>query len=120
MAGGVTLIDIRELRYRLAEGVVPGSVHVPLSVLPWRADPSSEVADPRISDVDAPLILMCNDGYSSSLAADWLRKLGFGAVSDLDGGFRAWAAAGLPVTSTSDDPENHDDDVRKVRGWLGI
>jgi rhodanese-related sulfurtransferase len=97
LAEGAILVDTRENDDRRAEGVIPGSVHVPLSVLEWRADPASESHDPRLGGLDRPLVVICNDGYSSSLAAARLRKLGFEHVADLVGGFRAWKAAGLPV-----------------------
>lgn len=77
--------------------MVPGSVHVPLSVLYWRLDPTSGHDDKALSDRDRRVIIVCADGYSSSLAAATLRDLGFSRATDLDGGFRAWAAAGLPV-----------------------
>ncbi len=76
---------------------MPQSVHVPRTVREWRLDPSSEVGDPSISGPEATLILMCNDGYSSSLAAANLLRLGFEHAGDMIGGFRAWEAAGLPV-----------------------
>ncbi len=78
-------------------GAIPGSVHLPLSVLFWRLDPSSGYDDPALSDPARPVILICAHGYSSSLAAATLRDLGFASVADVDGGFEAWSAAGLPV-----------------------
>src|SRR5680860_480233 len=65
---GATLIDTRCSDDRSAEGTVPGSLHFPLSVLEWRADPSSDTSDKAVADFDRRLILMCNDGFSSSLA----------------------------------------------------
>src|SRR5665811_928856 len=76
LEGGATLIDTRCGDDRTAEGVVPGSVHFPLSVLEWRADPSSDASDPAVSDFDRHLILMCNDGFSSSLAGARLVDIG--------------------------------------------
>jgi rhodanese-related sulfurtransferase len=96
-AGGAFLVDTRDADVRRAEGVIPGSVHVPLSVLEWRADPASETHDPRFDDLERLVILVCNEGYSSSLAAARLQQLGYANATDLDGGFRAWKAAGLPV-----------------------
>ena len=93
-ASGAVLVDLRCEADRVAEGVIPGAIPVALSVLPWRADPTSESRDDRITN--APLILVCNDGFSSSLAAADLVRMAIDA-GDLDGGFRAWAAAGLPV-----------------------
>ena len=94
---GALLIDTRAGETRAGLGVIPGAVHVPLSVLFWRLDPSSESHDPRLSDRDRQVILFCSHGYSSSLAAATLRDLGFTKAADIDGGFEAWAAAGLPV-----------------------
>jgi rhodanese-related sulfurtransferase len=95
---GALLIDTRAADLRRADGVVPGSVHVPLSVLFWRLDPSSGYDDPVLSvDLGRRMILLCHHGYSSSLAAATLRELGFARAGDVIGGFEAWAAAGLPV-----------------------
>ncbi len=96
-AAGATVIDLRCNEDRLADGTVPGAVAVALSVLPWRVDPEAENTDSRINDRTATMILMCNDGYSSSLAAATLLDMGFTGVGDIDGGFWAWSAAGLPV-----------------------
>ena len=94
---GALLIDTRSRDDRAAEGVIPGALHVPLSVLEWRADPDSETRNPLVGGLDRELILVCNDGYSSSLAAARLQALGFAGATDLAGGFRAWKEAGLPV-----------------------
>ena len=97
VADGALLVDTRCGDDRRATGVIPGSVHVPLSVLFWRLDPSSGSDDPALSDRARRLILICAHGYSSSLAAATLRDLGFASVADVIGGFEAWSAAGLPV-----------------------
>ncbi len=97
MAGGVVVVDTRSEADRSREGVIPGSVAVPLSVLLWRLDPASESKNSELAELDVPKVIVCGDGYSSSWAAATLTDLGFTAVSDLDGGFRAWAAEGLPV-----------------------
>jgi rhodanese-related sulfurtransferase len=94
---GALLIDTRSADLRRENGVIPGSVHVPLSVLFWRLDPTSESADPRLADGNRRVILICAHGYSSSLAAATLIDLGFPHATDVIGGFEAWAAAGLPV-----------------------
>jgi rhodanese-related sulfurtransferase len=91
------LIDTRCSDLRRETGVVPGSLHVPLSVLYWRLDPASGHDDPRLSDPAAWLVLLCAHGYSSSVAAATLQDLGFDRATDVVGGFEAWAAAGLPV-----------------------
>lgn len=95
---GALLIDTRSADLRRADGVIPGSVHVPLSVLYWRLDPSSESADPRLADLRRKVVLICAHGYSSSLAAATLLDLGFPGATDVIGGFEAWLASGLAVT----------------------
>jgi rhodanese-related sulfurtransferase len=97
MRDGALLIDIRAESQRAEDGVVPGSLFVARNVLEWRCDPSSEHRDPRIDGRERQLILMCNEGYQSSLAAATLHELGLTRATDLDGGFQAWRAAGLPV-----------------------
>ena len=94
---GAILVDIRSGEQRAADGVLPGAIHHPRNVLEWRADPTSGASDPAIADPDAELILVCNEGYASSLAAVTLQELGFTRATDLAGGFQAWRAAGLPV-----------------------
>jgi rhodanese-related sulfurtransferase len=97
LAHGALLIDTRDGAVRRETGVIPGSVHVPLSVLFWRLDPTSESADPRLADPSRRVVLICAHGYSSSLAAATLLDLGFEKATDVIGGFEAWTAAGLPV-----------------------
>ena len=96
-AAGAMIIDTRCAEARHKSGIIPGSIHVPLSVLYWRLDPTSGHNDPSLSDRERRIILVCADGYSSSLAAATLRDLGFARATDLDGGFNGWVAAGLPV-----------------------
>jgi rhodanese-related sulfurtransferase len=85
--------------------VIPGSVHVPRTVLEWRVDPESGFSNPQIADRELELILVCADGYGSSLAAAALRELGFGQAGDLVGGFRGWRAEGLDVIAAPAPPE---------------
>ena len=94
---GAVIVDTRDSVDRAAEGVIPGSVLVTRNTLEWRADPTSEAADARLADLERQLIVVCNDGYSSSLAAATLQELGFSRATDLAGGFRAWKRAGLPT-----------------------
>ena len=94
---GALIVDLRCEGDRIAEGSIPQAIPIPYSVLPWRADPASEWRDVRIADRDKTLILVCNDGFSSSLAAADLVQMGFAHAGDLDSGFRGWVAAGLPV-----------------------
>ena len=102
MDEGAVIIDTRCADVRRETGVIPGSVHVPLSVLYWRLDPTSGYSDPAISDPDHQIILVCAHGYSSSIAAATLRDLGFSRATDVVGGFEGWAAAGLPVEAGPD------------------
>jgi rhodanese-related sulfurtransferase len=97
VAAGAVLVDIRSELQRERDGIVPGSVFFPRNVLEWRCDPESPVRDERVCDRRNRLIVMCDEGYQSSLAAANLRRLGFEHATDLAGGFRAWRAAGLPV-----------------------
>jgi len=97
LRSGTLLIDTRCEDLRREEGVIPGSIHVPLSVLYWRLDPASGHENPAIADPDRPLMLICAHGYSSSLAAATLHDMGFSRATDVVGGFEAWAAAGLPI-----------------------
>jgi rhodanese-related sulfurtransferase len=99
MSAGAVLVDIRSELQRERDGVVPGSVFLPRNVLEWRCAPESEWRDERVSDPSRPLIVMCDGGYQSSLAAANLRRLGLEHATDLAGGFQAWRAAGLPVSS---------------------
>jgi|SRR5215217_632604 len=97
MSAGAVLVDIRSELQRERDGIVPGSVFVPRNVLEWRCDPASPARDERVCDPARRLIVMCDEGYQSSLAAANLRQLGFDRAADLAGGFQAWRAAGLPV-----------------------
>ena len=96
---GAILVDVRSEGQRAADGVVPQAVFVPRHVLEWRLDPDSGAANPTLAKLEARLIVMCHEGYQSSLAAATLHDLGFAGATDVIGGFRAWKAAGLPVTS---------------------
>jgi rhodanese-related sulfurtransferase len=97
MERGAILIDIRSERQRAADGHVPGAAFVPRNELEWRLDPASSYRDPSLARPDAVIVLMCNAGYQSSLAAATLQELGLPHATDLEGGFRAWRSAGLPV-----------------------
>ena len=98
-ASGALIVDTRCGEARRTTGVIPGSVHVPLSVLFWRLDPTSGHDDRALSDPTRRVVLVCADGYSSSLAAATLQDIGFARATDLDGGFNGWVAAGLPVAA---------------------
>ena len=99
---GAILIDLRCSAQRRERGTIPGSVHVPLSVLYWRLDPTSRYHDPRLIDPTRAVVLLCADGYSSSLAAATLQDLGCAQATDVIGGVSAWAAAGLPLEPVTD------------------
>lgn len=93
---GAVLVDIRPQANRDVEGLLPGAVVIERTVLEWRLDPASEARLPMASH-DLRVVVVCNEGYSSSLAAAVLQELGVHAATDLDGGYRAWKAAGLPT-----------------------
>ena len=94
-AADVLIVDLRSNDERERAGVVPGSIHVPRSVLEWRCDQTSGLSNPHLAG--CTLVLLCAHGFSSSLAAASLVDLGFADAGDVEGGFEAWLAAGLPV-----------------------
>jgi rhodanese-related sulfurtransferase len=94
---GAVLVDIRPAAQRAAEGEIPGATIIERNVLEWRLDPASDARLP-IASYDLQVIVFCSEGYTSSLAAAALQELGLHRATDLAGGFRAWEAAGLPVT----------------------
>jgi rhodanese-related sulfurtransferase len=96
---GALLVDIRSDADRLRDGIVPGSLHIPRTVLEWRLDPDSPWRNPYVGGLDRPIVLLCDHGYSSLLAAATLVELGFAAASDVIGGFEAWRDAGLPTAA---------------------
>lgn len=93
--GGI-LVDIRPVADRCAEGEIPGAVPVERIVLEWRLDPAGEHRMEGVT-ADTTVIVVCNEGYASSLAARELRRLGLCRATDLVGGYRAWRGAGLPT-----------------------
>jgi rhodanese-related sulfurtransferase len=97
VATGALLADIRPLEQRRRQGDVPGAIVIGLTVLEWRLAPSSDHRIPQARP-DARVIVLCGQGYSSSIAAASLRALGLDAT-DVIGGFEAWAAAGLSIES---------------------
>ena len=103
--GGV-LVDIRSSDARARDGVVPGALHVPRTVLEWRLDPESEWRTAHVDAGTAEVILLCDHGYSSSLAAATLLELGVSRVGDVIGGFEAWARDGLPTTTAPTHPHD--------------
>jgi rhodanese-related sulfurtransferase len=96
MARGAVLVDIRPIEQRSRDGEVPGSLVIDRNVLEWRLDPRSAHRIPEAARRDHLIMVLCNEGYASSLAAATLRDLGLDAT-DVDGGYQAWMAAGLPT-----------------------
>ena len=105
---GAVLVDLRSQDERRREGIVPGSIHIPRSVLEWRLDPESGYANPHLGRLDRQLILICADGFSSSFAAAIARELGWPKATDVVGGFAAWKAVGLPVREVEEDDSEGD------------
>jgi rhodanese-related sulfurtransferase len=97
MRDGALLVDTRPVELRRRDGEIPGALIVDRNVLEWRLDPTSPHRIAEITGVEQHVILVCNEGYASTLAASTLQRLGLVNATDLDGGFQAWAAAGLPV-----------------------
>ncbi len=91
------LIDIRSDSQRARGGVIPGVRFIPRNVLEWRLDPASACCDPNLAHPDSRIVLVCDEGYQSSLAAATLQRFGLRHATDVAGGFQAWRAAGLPV-----------------------
>jgi rhodanese-related sulfurtransferase len=106
-ANSALLIDIRGDDQRRARGLIPGAFLLPRNALEWRCDPTGQWRHPAMTGRDQHLILICQEGFQSSLAAATLQRLGLVNATDMDGGFAAWAAAGLPVIAqpaTGQDP----------------
>jgi rhodanese-related sulfurtransferase len=96
-AAGALMVDTRPVAQRREFGEVPGAVVVDRNVLEWRLDPTSPDRLDAVQRPDQPIVVFCQEGYSSSLAVASLAGLGLTNVHDLAGGFGAWAAAGLPT-----------------------
>jgi MFS family permease len=96
MRNGAAIVDLRSSDDRRRDGVIPGSLHIPRSVLEWRLDPDSGYSNPYVQR-DQRVIVFCAQGFSSSFAAATLRDLGWRTSTDIVGGFQAWKAAGLPT-----------------------
>jgi rhodanese-related sulfurtransferase len=98
---GAKLVDIRYLEQRLRDGVIPGAIQINTNELEWRCNPSSpdEYRNPQIDpgDLSQPIIVICNQGYQSSVKAASLREIGIIHVGDVKEGFEGWNKAGLPV-----------------------
>jgi rhodanese-related sulfurtransferase len=97
--GEAVIVDIRETERQALEGHVPGAIEIERNVLEWRCAPESDWRDDRISDPGRIVVVMCNQGFQSSLAAATLQRLGLPRATDMEGGFQRWRADGLPVDS---------------------
>ncbi|WP_052868950.1 rhodanese-like domain-containing protein [Streptomyces niger] len=102
-AGGL-LVDIRYAALRERDGTIPGALIVERNELEWRLDPTGDHRAPEATGRDLRIVVVCNEGYASSLAAVSLRRLGLSHATDLTGGFQAWRAAGLPVIPPPEPP----------------
>ena len=102
LAGGAMLVDMRPVEQRQADGCIPGATVINRNVLEWRLAPESPWRIPAATSCDIRVIVVCNQGFSSSLAAATLKELGLVNATDMIGGFQAWLAAGLPTTPFED------------------
>lgn len=91
-ASGGMIVDIRPVGQRAIEGELPGALIIERNVLEWRLDPNGLHRIPEVHGFDQQVVVVCSEGYASSLAAASLHHLGFSRVSDLAGGYRAWSA----------------------------
>jgi rhodanese-related sulfurtransferase len=98
MRSGAALIDIRGDSQIARDGTIPGALVIARNVLEWRLDPGSQHRHSQAPGLGDRVILLCDEGYQSSLAAATLQELGFACATDVDGGFQAWREAGLPVS----------------------
>jgi rhodanese-related sulfurtransferase len=101
---GAVLVDIRPAAQRAEHGEIPGALVIERNVLEWRFDPRHEARLPIADRYDLPVVVLCQEGYTSSLAAFALQQLGLHRATDLAGGFAAWRAAGLPVLPSPTTP----------------
>lgn len=97
LGSGAVLVDIRPAAQRAAEGEVPGALIVERNVLEWRFDPRGDARLPIADGYGLQVVVLCSEGYTSSLAAAALQELGLHRATDVEGGFVAWRAAGLPT-----------------------
>ena len=102
-ARGALVVDTRTEAQRRRQGELPGAVVIDRTVLEWRLDPASDARIPEADGYDVEVVVVCRQGYSSSLAAASLRALGLHRATDMVGGVEAWIAAGLPMSSAPAD-----------------
>jgi MFS family permease len=128
LGDGAALVDLRSQDERRHEGIIPGSIHIPRSVLEWRLDPDSGYSNPHIR-LEQRVIVFCAHGFSSSFAAVTVRELGCRSSTDIVGGFAAWKAAGFPVLELDEAHELSEGELpgmgppasrenEKEAGWL--
>jgi rhodanese-related sulfurtransferase len=94
--GGAVIVDIRPIEQRTRDGALPGAIVIDRNVLEWRLDPSCKHHITDITDYDTRVVIVCNEGYSSSLAAALLHDIGLNRATDLIGGYQAWLARSQP------------------------
>jgi MFS family permease len=125
---GAALVDLRSQDERRREGIIPGSIHIPRSVLEWRLDPDSGYSNPHIR-LEQKIVVFCAHGFSSSFAAVTVRELGCRSSTDIVGGFAGWKAAGFPVVELDEAQELNEGELpgmgppasgenEKEAGWL--
>jgi rhodanese-related sulfurtransferase len=102
LGAGAIMVDIRPADQRDRDGLVPGAHVIARNVLEWRLDPRCEHCDPDVARADRQVIVICNEGYQSSLAAATLRRCGIDAT-DVIGGVQSWRADGLPLARGAGD-----------------
>jgi rhodanese-related sulfurtransferase len=103
MQRGALLVDTRSESQRAAQGEIPGALIIERNVLEWRLDPTSPSRIPQMTGHDVRVIVLCAQGYSSSLAALSLQQLGLTSACDVVGGFEGWKAAGMPIRGGTED-----------------
>ena len=116
MADGALLVDTRPVAQRQADGEVPGALVIERNHLEWRLDPASDARVAEVTDHDQQWIVLCSEGYTSSLAAAALQDLGLHRATDVVGGFRAWAADGLATGPGSDERPDYAKDPGPSHG----
>ena len=105
-AAGAVILDTRTYEQRHEHGVIPGAIVMSRNIVEWRVDPTSGWEDPAVVSRRGPVIVMCQEGFASSLAAATLVDLGVDDATDMIGGFEAWKAAGLPVADADSAPSS--------------
>jgi rhodanese-related sulfurtransferase len=104
VANGALVVDLRPVQQRVRDGVMPGAIVIDRNVLEWRLDPASPDRIPESDAYDRRIVLVCNEGYSSSLAAVTLQELGLHRATDLIGGFQAWASVAQSSSAQNSKP----------------